>query len=168
MALAIDSSSTAYQAGQLTGLAFALVLAVYVIHRAMTRGFGSKRRPAREATIALIATLIAGAYLISGVQGGMFESTSSANASGSGEGWSDAKGAEVRAGFLAGCSQSVQSREAICECVFSRISALPDYNTPRSFETLAASLASFQQTHQISSLPAAMVSAIRSCAAAHT
>jgi hypothetical protein len=167
MSLAVDSASTSYQIGEFVGLAIVLVMAVYVVRRAMTRGFGREVRPTRDGLIVVLAIVLAAAYLISASNGGIFDSSSLTPAAASASGWSTAEGRELRAGFIAGCSQGVASRQPTCECVFRNLTRTAAYATPAGFMTLQGTLQEFEHTKQ-AQLPAELTVAIRRCAPSAT
>ncbi len=193
--IALDTHSTAYHAGEVTGLVIVIVLAGYVIHRALTRGFGRQRASvaapahsessfsglvvgsagvsppprvqvahtatregpeAKDLAIAAVAVVLAGAYIVSGISHGLLDS-------GKPSPWSTSEGANVRAGFIAGCGKGDPSRERTCECVFAKLSSTPPYDTPAGFEQLGATLAAVERTRDVSALPPALLSGIRSC-----
>jgi len=158
---AVDSSSTSYQVGQFVGLAFVLVLALAVLRKARTTGFGGRVGGPLNAVVAVAAVVAAAGYLAYAAGAGMFSSSGSASP------WSSQEGINMKAGFLAGCGQSIRGRTQICECVFARLTSAPPYNTPIGFETeLLPAVRRFAQTRQVSSLPPAYVSAAYSCTAA--
>jgi hypothetical protein len=156
--------------GEVVGLLVVIGLAVAVIRRALTRGFGrpssagpiagapsARRRRPRDLAIAMIAAVLALAFMASSIDGGLFDN-------GSAGVWSTNEGLNMRAGFIAGCSNRLLSRVATCECVFARISTIPPYNTPSGFAGLITIVRRFTETRDLSVLPPAIVSGIRSCA----
>lgn len=162
--LAVDTTSTSYQIGQFVGLAFVLVLAFAVLRRAATTGFGSRAGGLLNRSIVVAAVVIAAGYLAYGAKEGMFESGAGA---GTQQAWSTQEGVNLKAGFIAGCSQNQEARDRICECVFNRIASAAPYDTPAGFEAnLLPAVRRFQETRQPSTLPVAYVSAARSCASA--
>jgi hypothetical protein len=159
--LGVDTSSTSYHVGEIAGLAIVVGLAIAVVRRALTRGFGrpspGRRRAPRNLAIAILAVLLALGYLASSVDRGLLDGTS-------GGPWSTSEGVNLKAGFIAGCGHGVPSRSAVCGCVFARIASSPPYDTPSGFETLTVSLRRFQQTRDLSRLPAPVLGAVRGCA----
>jgi hypothetical protein len=178
---AVDTYATSYHVGEVVGLLIVVGLALIVIRRALTRGSGrasaapppgdpgtlsgaasARRRRPRDVAIAIIAVAVAGAFVLSSVDRGLFDATA-------GGSWSTAEGVDERAGFIAGCGQGVPARTPGCECVFARISSTPPYNTPSGFAGLRTTIRRFEETRQPSAIPAAVVAAIRGCAgASHT
>lgn len=80
--------------------------------------------------------------------------------------WDTATGAQVKTGFIDGCTQSGQSA-ARCGCLFSQLTAQPAYSTPAGFESLAITMRKFLSTHDPRWLPdnyQAIVAACRSVA----
>lgn len=192
MLLVVDTHSTAYHVGEVAGLVVVLSLAALVIRRALTRGFGSRaapvsassesnfsgllvgstgispspREPARAPStngpgvrnlvIVAVAVALAATYVASGISRGLLDGGSTGQ-------WSTREGVNMKAGFIAGCSKGVSSRIQTCECVFARLSSIPPYNTPSGFGRLGAELHTFEQTRAKSTLPAALLSSVRSC-----
>jgi hypothetical protein len=113
--------------------------------------------------VAVVAVIVAGAYVLAGAGRGMFDGSSAAA-----EGWSSERGINIRAGFIAGCSHGVPAQGSICECVFTRIAAAPPYDTPVGFEGLVSSMQRFQASRDPSVLPQAVVAAVRGCTTGHT
>jgi hypothetical protein len=144
------------------GLVIVLGLAVLVIHRALTRGFGrrpvstEKRHGAWDLVIVVLAVVIAGAYIVSSISRGLLDSGPSGP-------WLTSEGVNLKAGFIAGCSKGAPSRTGACECLFARLSSIPPYNTPSGFEALSADLQTFAQTHDTTKLPPAVFSSIHTC-----
>ncbi len=190
--LAVDTHSTAYHVGEVTGLVVVIGLAAIVIRRALTRGFGgpaaaatpspessfsgllvgsastppTSREPlaarstsgpgTRNLLIVAVAVILATAYVASSISRGLLDSGSTGP-------WSTGEGANLKAGFIAGCGKGVVSRTQTCECVFARLSSMPPYNTLSGFEQLGAALRAFEQTRDRSTLPVALLSSVRGC-----
>jgi hypothetical protein len=191
--LAVDTHSTAYHVGQVAGLVVVIGLAAIVIRRALTRGFGRPAAPAnsppadsnftgllvgsastpptplepmpgpsgtglgaRNLLIVAVAVILAAAFVASSISRGLLDS-------GSAGPWSTSEGANLKAGFIAGCGKGITSRTQTCECVFTRLSSIPPYNTIGGFEQLEAELHAFEQTRDRSRLPVALLSSVRSC-----
>ncbi len=76
--------------------------------------------------------------------------------------WDSGIGAQIKAGFIAGCSQTGKSA-AHCGCVFSHVTARAPYNTPNGFEGLATNLGEFVRTRDVRVLPKGYVDAILAC-----
>jgi hypothetical protein len=151
-------TSTAYKAGELTGLVMALVVAGFFLRRALTRGFGGRPGRGRNAVVAVVAVLAAAAYLASAA-GGMFGSSSSASAS-LPSAWLGLEGEAMKAGFVSGCGRGDRGRTATCECVFSRLVATPRYSTPTRFGSLALEISKERNGGPI---PAELVTAADAC-----
>jgi hypothetical protein len=100
--------------------------------------------------------VLATAFLASSISRGLLDGGPSSP-------WSTGEGANLRAGFIAGCSKGVSSRARTCQCVFARLSSAPPYDTPKGFALLNADLRSFEQTRDTSTLPAVLFSSVRSC-----
>jgi hypothetical protein len=76
--------------------------------------------------------------------------------------WDSGMGAQMKAGFIAGCSQTGKST-AHCGCLFSHLTARVPYNTPDGFEGLATNLGEFVRTGDVRVLPQGYVDAIMAC-----
>jgi hypothetical protein len=158
MLIGVDTSSTAYNVGELAGLAVVLVLAVAIVRRARGAGLGRVRNRARDMWVSIGVLLVAGAVIVSAVDNGVLER-------GGGHPWSTQRGIDIRAGFIAGCMRGERERAARCECEFRRITALPAYDTPQRFEALEPMFRRALADHDARELPADLVAAVRSCAA---
>ena len=152
------SGSASYQAGYDVGTVVVAVLGgwlfIWGLRRMQQRGaqptpvgWGSK--------LALIVVLV---ILGGGVVIGAIVGPGSADASS----WSSQQGIDARAGFVDSCSQSAGAR-LDCQCVFDHLIAVPAYNTPAGFETLAGPVQQFEQTGDRSYIPAAYVQAVAAC-----
>jgi hypothetical protein len=156
MVLSVDTASTSYHVGQAVGLVVVLVLAGAVVRRALTVGLGRVRNRLRDRWIAAGAALVAGAFLVSAANAGIFNS-------GSGSAWSSQRGIEIRAGFIAGCANGRTDVVAICECAFRHMTAIPAYDTPDRFEAVVPTFRRALVDHSASDLPPDLVAAVRSC-----
>jgi len=154
--LGTDPYSSAYHVGEVVGLVFGLVLAAAIVWRALTKGF-ARFGPNGNRTIALLAGLLFVAYVVSGVH----HHQGSAHAAAGG--WSSPRGTSMKAGFIAGCSHGQEPQMSICECVFTNVTASPRYDTPDGFEGMLPSLRQFARTHDRSSVPGALLRAVRVC-----
>ena len=76
--------------------------------------------------------------------------------------WDTGIGAQIKAGFIAGCSQNGQST-AHCGCVFSRVTARAPFNTPSGFEGVVSNLGEFVRTRDVRALPKGYVDAVMAC-----
>ena len=103
----------------------------------------------------LVATVLSTLIVILAVKAG--------DAGGS---WSSARGANLRAGFVAGCEHGRADLVATCECVFARITSLPAYDTPDRFETLVPTARRALADGSVNELPPELLAAGRSCVAA--
>jgi hypothetical protein len=180
----VDTSSTAYQLGRVAGMAVVALIAYAVARHALTRGFvkpapvtaapvadsapawpGQPRAfvPAAprvhvpsglDKAIALAAVVAAGVVLVAGANSLLAE-----HASGP---WAKSPGVEIKAGFEDGCSASGTARST-CQCVFSRITSVPPYDTPSGFATLQNGLQTFARTGSVTDIPPVMIAAVRGC-----
>ena len=114
-------------------------------------------------TITLAATLLSLAVIIPVLHGRQTRQPGTNGATGS---WSSQQGAEIRAGFIAGCGHGLASKQRICECLFDRVAASPPYNTPAGFEGLAPAMRRFEETRDVSLIPQPLLSAARTCSPA--
>jgi hypothetical protein len=76
--------------------------------------------------------------------------------------WSSQQGIETRIGYLSGCEQS-GGTDVDCKCIFSHLTALPQYNTPAGFNTLNVAAAQYKATGDRAYIPAAYVAATQAC-----
>jgi hypothetical protein len=141
--LGVDTSSTAYEVGEVTGMVIVAVVAFAVIRRY------------RASVTSAAVVLVAAAIVIFGLKHLLGASN---------QAWATSEGVNLRAGFIVGCSNGVSSRVTRCECVFKRVSRVPPYDTPTGFMEMVISVRRFEQTRDLSALPPALVEAGRSCA----
>lgn len=153
------ATSTSYHAGELTGLVTVLLIAAYVLHRALTRGFGGHPRQGRNAVIAVVAVLGACACVASAASSGLFDKASASGPVQSGA-WLSLEGQALRAGFISGCSNEQARATAICECVFAHVAATARYRTPARFESLAGEIHAEQDGGAV---PPELLAAVHAC-----
>jgi hypothetical protein len=153
------SGSASYKAGYDVGTAAVAVLGAWLFLWGLrhVRERDTQPTPAARGTkVALIALLV---ILGGGIVIGAIVGPRSAEASS----WSSQQGIDARAGFIDACNQSAGAR-LDCGCVFDHLIAVPAYNTPAGFETLAGPIQQFEQTGDTSYIPAAYVAAVTACA----
>jgi hypothetical protein len=171
----VAATSSAYQFGQVVGMALVALIAYAVARRALTSGFGSPARapvsaspdgaflavaPAsspyrpsgRDKAIALLAVVAAGAIIAAGVSSLLPERPAGP--------WSTGVGASLKAGFMNGCRYS--GPDKYCGCLFDRISSLPAYDTPSKFASLQYAVQR-AQTGDPTAIPQPVVNAVRAC-----
>src|SRR5207302_2146616 len=136
--------STAYHVGQVVGLLILLVVAIAVL------------RSHLSPVVRAVVVVVAGALFVVGLK--------SVLANASNPAWSTNQGVNLRAGFIAGCTNGVSSRQSKCECVFQHVSSVPPYDTPSGFEQLAVALRRAGETRNVAAVPAALIDAGRPCA----
>jgi hypothetical protein len=171
----VAATSPAYELGQVIGMALVALIAVAVVRRALTSGFGSpasapasaspdaafvalpagssSRRPSgRDKAIALLAVVAAGAIIAAGLSSLLPDRPSGP--------WSTAAGASLKAGFMNGCRSS--GPDKYCGCLFDGIASLPAYDTPREFATLQYAIQR-AQAGDPTAIPQPVVNAVRAC-----
>jgi len=160
--LSADSSS--YRIGAWVGTIAVVVAAGALVawgfrrirsgeHNQTVANIGAPRW-ARIAIITILVLFVGGVFLSVVVGPG-----SQASAS-----WSSPQGVNDQAGFMSGCQQS-GGTTADCQCLFNRLAADPQYNTPAKFETLDAAAEQYKQTGNRAYIPAVYVESAQVCLA---
>ena len=75
--------------------------------------------------------------------------------------WDTGVGAQIKSGFISGCSQTESTTH--CRCLFSHITSHPGYSTPHGLANLLTSLRAYVQTQNRSLLPPAWVATVTAC-----
>ncbi len=76
--------------------------------------------------------------------------------------WQSSKGKEMHAEFVRGCSQSAMGR-IDCECVFTKITSTPPYDTPKGFLKIDREFARYRQTGNPDDVPRLFVDVAMAC-----
>jgi hypothetical protein len=159
--LAVNTASTSYQVGQVVGLGVVVALAVVVVRKAATTGFGGRQSGPLNRFAVVAAISVAAIYVVQAAGNGVFDA-----GTGPQQPWASAEGVSTKAGFIDGCGQNDARRKGICECVFARVASAAPYDTPARFvANLLPAVQRFAETQQVSALPTVYVSAARDCAA---
>jgi hypothetical protein len=137
----LDTSSTAYQVGQLIGIATVVIIAFVVVRRARSRA------------TAVLAVVVASGILTADAIS--FAGRDSAGA------WSSHDGVAMKAGFIDGCRNNAP--EPVCKCIFTHIASQPAYDTPEEFATLRYGVERYSQTGDTNAIPRVFYDAGRSC-----
>ena len=132
---------SAYDAGRMIGVAVLAVLLVALVRRGLRKGAVTDWIAA-----AVVAVLLAGALLRAGGD----------------DAWASGEGAQLRAGFIAGCEHSAASI-VDCGCVFTELTSAPPYDTPAGFATLEDPIRQAQQTGDLSLIPQPYIAAANTC-----
>jgi hypothetical protein len=132
---------SAYGAGRMTAVAVLAVLLFALVRRGLRRGAFTDWIAA-----AVVAVLLAGAVLRAGGD----------------DAWASGEGAQLRAGFIAGCESSAASIMD-CGCVFTELTSAPPYDTPAGFATLQGPVRQAQQTGDLSVIPERYIAAMNAC-----
>jgi hypothetical protein len=80
-----------------------------------------------------------------------------------GVGWESKKGKQVRSGFVDGCKRSSAGAPVDCECIFTKITALPAYDTPDEFVEMSAQLTQNGTSLRPQSIPPEIMQAVQGC-----
>jgi hypothetical protein len=148
------AAMTAYQTGQYLAWLVLGSLLIALLARLM-RG---DRAPRARVTDG-IAALVVAALLIGGI----------ARASGDdgGSSWKSDKGTELRAGFLAGCTDT-SGAPSYCQCLFDRLVGQASYDTPDEFAALERPVTAAVESGDPADVPPGVVSAIETCVGAES
>jgi hypothetical protein len=139
---------SAYQLGRSIGTSLLVLLLVALVWRTL-----SSRRSRRARVTDGVAAAVVAALLVAGA-------TRPSPVDDLPDAWSSPAAAELRAGFIAGCEQTAPA-QLDCGCVFSSLSSVPPYDTPRGFATLQDVLAGAERDP--AALPGPVVAAVRTC-----
>src|SRR3954452_24992594 len=132
---------SAYNIGQLLGVAAVVGITIFVIRRA------------RSTAEAVTAVVIRAAILTADATNFL--------ARGSDGPWSTPKGQGLKRGFIDGCSRGIP--EPVCKCMFDHISSQPQYDTPDGFVTLSYGVNSYMRTGYPSRIPPVFAEAGQRC-----
>jgi hypothetical protein len=132
---------SAYGAGNIIAFTVLAVLLVALVRRGLRKGAVSD----------WIAAAVVAALLVGGVL-----------RAGGDDAWASGEGAQLRAGFIAGCENSAGSL-VDCGCVFTELSSAPPYDTPAGFATLADPVRQAAQTGDLSLIPQPYIAAATAC-----
>jgi hypothetical protein len=132
---------SAFDAGRMAGGAILAILLVALVRRA-----ARKRAVTDWIAAAAVAVLLAGALLRAGGD----------------DAWASGEGAQLRAGFIAGCESSAGSI-VDCGCVFTELTSAAPYDTPAGFATLHGPVSQAQQTGDLSLIPQPYIAAANAC-----
>jgi hypothetical protein len=132
---------SAYGVGRMTAVAVLAVLLIARVRRGLRRGAFTDWLAA-----AVVAVLLAGAVLRAGGD----------------DAWASGEGAQLRAGFIAGCENSAASI-VDCGCVFAELTSAAPYDTPAGFATLVGPVRQAQQTGDPSVIPQPYIAAANAC-----
>lgn len=80
-----------------------------------------------------------------------------------GVGWESKKGKQVQSGFVDGCKRGSAGAPVDCECIFTKITALPAYDTPEEFLEMSAQLTQNGTSMRPQSIPPEVMQAVQSC-----
>jgi len=152
------SGSASYRAGYDVGTVVAALLGAWLFVWGLRRMRQRDVQPTPVGRGTKLALIVVLAILGGGVVIGAIVGPGSADASS----WSSQQGIDARAGFINSCSASAGAR-IDCQCVFNHLIAVPAYDTPAGFETLAGPIQQFEQTGDRSYIPAAYVQAVTAC-----
>jgi hypothetical protein len=134
---------SAYNVGQLLGVAAVVGITIFVVRRA-------------RSTAAAVTAVVIGAAILTA-------DATNFLAHGSDGPWSTAKGRGLKAGFIDGCRQGTP--EPVCKCMFDHISSQPPYDTPDGFITLSYGVNSYMRTGDASRIAPVFLEAGRACRA---
>jgi len=158
---------SAYDVGSLAGVAALAALFVALIVRVrrsapeplaaanssalapMAPPVRAPRRSSDIAAICVVGVLLAGGVL-----------NLAQRHDAAGDPWSTAKGRDMSAGFVAGCTHSARGL-IDCRCLLDALRATPAYDTPEGFAALGRELASSGGDPK--RLPPAYLAAVQSC-----
>jgi len=166
-------ANAAYDAGYEVGTLIAvvaLVTALVVLARRVRRSalapppaaaYGSALAPEQPVspqrrTSDIVAICVVGTMLVVALLN--FAGRHSASA----DSWSSAKGRNLKAGFVDGCTNT-SSQLVDCGCLFDALRTTPAYNTPERFAALGRQLQSVGDNPNL--VPPAYIAAVQSCAA---
>ena len=146
----LAGASTAYQTGQILGMAALAALLVALIRRWM-----NARTESRARTTDAIAAVVVAALLI----GGIVRLVAGADRD---DPWKTDQGVQLKAGFMAGCHDSANGL-VDCGCAFKHITSVPPYDTPSGFASLSGPVDAAKASGDPRDLPAVLMSALSSC-----